>query len=140
ERTSGRCGIESHFAGLLFFGISRETVLSEISIPSLSNSPRMRGPPHSGLACVICLIRALPWELADGRPPIFRRDSMVQKSRKPLRCNLTLSLSAARGGVMLHSESPELQADREKEDAGQRWKRLNQRRRAQSGREVVNFC
>src|SRR5215470_14586756 len=72
--------------GFLPLGISRETDLSEISIPSLSNSPWMRGAPHSGLACVICLIRALIWELAEGRPPIFRRDSLVQKSRKPLRC------------------------------------------------------
>ena len=46
----------------------------------------MRGAPHSGLACVICLIKALIWELAEGRPPIFRRDSLVQKRRKPLRC------------------------------------------------------
>src|SRR5262245_60796681 len=36
-----------------------------ISIPSLSNSSWMRGAPHSGLACVICLIVALIWELAD---------------------------------------------------------------------------
>src|SRR5262245_38190110 len=72
--------------GFLFFGISRETVLSEISIPSLSSSPWMRGAPHSGLACVICLIMALIRELAQGRPPIFRRDSLVQKCRKPLRC------------------------------------------------------
>jgi PAS domain-containing protein len=71
--------------GFLFFGISRETVLSEISIPSLSNSPWMREAPHSGLACVICLIRALIWELAEGWPPIFRCDSLVQKSRKSLR-------------------------------------------------------
>src|SRR5215510_5019061 len=42
--------------------------------------------PPSGLACVICLIMALIWELVDGRPPIFRRDRMVQKSRKTLRC------------------------------------------------------
>src|SRR5215467_6512301 len=72
--------------GFLPLGISRETDLSEISIPSLSNSPWMRGAPHSGLACVICLIRALICESAEGRPPIFRRDSLVQKRRKPLRC------------------------------------------------------
>ena len=46
---------------------------------------RLSPPVFFGL-CVICLIRALIWELAEGRPPIFRRDSLVQKSRKPLRC------------------------------------------------------
>ena len=39
---------------------------------------------------------------------------------------------------MLHSESPELQADHEKEDAGQRRKPLNQRRRAQHVPQVEN--
>jgi hypothetical protein len=35
--------------GFLILGISRETDLSEMSIPSLSNSPWMRGAPHGGL-------------------------------------------------------------------------------------------
>src|SRR5262245_42388842 len=43
-------------------------------------------PPLFFGLCVICLIRAVIWELAEGRPPIFRRDSLVQKRRKPLRC------------------------------------------------------
>jgi hypothetical protein len=40
-------------------GKRRERILSETSIPSFSNSPWMRGAPHSGLACAICRIKEL---------------------------------------------------------------------------------
>ena len=47
---------------------------------------RMRGAPHNGLACAICLIKALTCELTGGRPAPFRRESLVQKSLNPSRC------------------------------------------------------
>src|SRR5215471_3187445 len=46
----------------------------------------MRGAPHSGLASVICLIKALTFGSTAGRPPVLRSDSFVQKSRKTWRC------------------------------------------------------
>src|SRR5262249_29766002 len=52
----------------------------------------MRGAPHSGLASVICLIKALTFGSTAGRPPVLRRDSFVQKSRKTWRCQpMTIS-------------------------------------------------
>jgi hypothetical protein len=64
--------------GFLLFGIIRETDLSEISIPSLSNSPWIREAPQSGLVFAICLIRSLIRESTGGRPLIFRLVSLVQ--------------------------------------------------------------
>src|SRR5215510_6998393 len=52
--------------------------LSEISIPSLSNSPWILGAPQSGLVCVISLIKALTSEPIIGRPTLFRRDNLLQ--------------------------------------------------------------
>src|SRR5262245_23323664 len=60
----------------------------------------MRGAPHSGLASVICLIKALTFGSTAGRPPVLRRDSFVQKSRKPWRCQpMTVS------GLMMIKDS-----------------------------------
>jgi hypothetical protein len=42
--------------------------------------------PHNGLACAICLIKALTCALTGGRPESFRRESLVQKSLNPSRC------------------------------------------------------
>src|SRR5262245_3393547 len=74
--------------GFLRLGIRRETVRSETSIPSLSSSPWIRGAPHNRLACAICSINAFTSESTAGRPPVFRRDSLVQNSRKPCLCHL----------------------------------------------------
>ena len=56
---------------------------------SLSNSPWMRGAPHSGLAAAIFLIKARISGMASGRPLHFPLEIQVQKSRKPLRCQDT---------------------------------------------------
>jgi hypothetical protein len=61
----------------------------EISIPSFSNSPWMRGgprgAPHSGLAAAIFLTKArISGLLAWGRTLRFLLEIQVQKRRKPL--------------------------------------------------------
>ncbi len=69
-------------------GIRRETSRSEIPMPSLSNSPWMRGAPHSGFACAICQTRSRVRRSMGGRPGA-RRERQVQNRRKAERCQRT---------------------------------------------------
>jgi hypothetical protein len=64
--------------GFLSFGINRETVRSEISNPSFSNSPRMRGAPQIGLAEAIVLTNWRISERTRGRPDTFDCDNLHQ--------------------------------------------------------------
>src|SRR2546426_6790148 len=66
--------------------MSRATVRCETSIPSLSNSPWMRGAPQSGFASAMVRTRFTSSEPTGGRPVRPRRDFQVQKARKPCRC------------------------------------------------------
>jgi len=65
------------------------TLVSPISIPSLSNSPWMRGAPHSGLARLILRISSRTSCETAGLPVCPRRTFQVQNNRKPLRCQAT---------------------------------------------------
>ena len=47
----------------------------------------MRGAPHKGFAAAIFLTRAVISALTGGRPPVGRRESWVQYSRKRRRCH-----------------------------------------------------
>ena len=69
------------------FGISRETVRSATSIPSFRSSPWILGAPHRGLAAAIRRTSARISGLTGGRPPVGRRESLVQCSRKRRRCH-----------------------------------------------------
>ena len=71
--------------GRRFLGRRQDTVRYEISIPSFSNSPWMRGAPQSGLAAAIFLINARISGLASNRPLRFVRKMQVQNRRKPFR-------------------------------------------------------
>src|SRR2546425_3749564 len=68
------------------FGISRETVRSATSRPSLRSSPWIRGAPQSGLAAAIRMTRTLISALTGGRPPVGGAESLVQCSRNRRRC------------------------------------------------------
>src|SRR5260370_36169999 len=57
-------------------------------MPSLSNSPWMRGAPHSGFACAICQTRSRVRRSMGGRPGA-RRERQVQNRRKAERCPRT---------------------------------------------------
>jgi len=65
------------------------TVDCATSIPSLSNSPWMRGAPHSRLARLISRIRRRISPGILGRPP-RERDFQRQYSRNPVRCHRTI--------------------------------------------------
>src|ERR1017187_6859123 len=62
------------------------TLVSPMSMPSLSNSPWMRGAPQSGLSRHILRISSRTSLGTGGRPNRPRRTFQVQISRKPLRC------------------------------------------------------
>src|SRR4051794_7462146 len=62
------------------------TVGSVISIPSLSNSPCIRGAPHSGLLRFIIRIKSRISCGTARRPGFPRRTFQVQYRRKPMRC------------------------------------------------------
>ena len=64
--------------GFRYLGMSRETVRSETSIPSLSSSPCMRGAPQYGFAIAIRGIKALSSELACRRPQYFRCEILAE--------------------------------------------------------------
>ena len=53
-------------------------VRSEISMPSLSNSPCTLGALQYGFAVVILLMRALTSELTGHRPTLFRCEILAQ--------------------------------------------------------------
>ena len=75
-----------------FFGISRETVRSEISNPSFSNSPWIRGAPHSGFAAAIVRTQLRISALTDGRPGAFDCDNRRQYRLNRWRCQeITIS-------------------------------------------------
>jgi hypothetical protein len=74
---------------LRFRGTSRDTVRSEIRMPSLSSSPWMQGAPEKGLAVAIFRIEALISRPASGRPVRLLLEIHAQKRRKPFRCQDT---------------------------------------------------
>src|SRR3979411_1287664 len=63
------------------------TLVSPTPIPSLSNSPWIRGAPHSGLAMLISRISFRISGATVGRPP-RRRDFQRQYDLNPARCHL----------------------------------------------------
>src|ERR1700737_4133714 len=63
------------------------TLVCPISTPSLSNSPWIRGAPHSGLAVLISRISLRISGGTVGRPPP-RRDFQLQFDLNPARCHL----------------------------------------------------
>ena len=69
-----------------FFGMYRCTVASEISRPSLSISPLIRGAPQRGLSFAICLIKAI-WSRGIFGLPASDRLLHLQYSRNPCRCH-----------------------------------------------------
>ena len=64
--------------GFVLLGIHRETVLSEMSIPSFRSSPCTRGAPHHGLDFAIFRISSRISRSIPGRPGGHRRDRRVQ--------------------------------------------------------------
>src|ERR1700730_3619262 len=82
------------------------TLVSLMSMPSLSNSPWMRGAPQSEFSR---LIFRISWRISfdtGGRPAWPRRTFQVQNSRKPLRCQpMTVS-----GLTMTKADRQSLQA------------------------------
>ena len=68
------------------FGISRETVRSATSMPSVMSSPWIRGAPHKGLAAAIRATRARSSPLTRGRPP-GEVERPAQYWRKRRRCH-----------------------------------------------------
>lgn len=81
-----------------FFGMYRCTVASEISKPSLSISPWIRGAPQSGLSFAICLIKAI-WSRGIFGLPVSDLLFHLQYNLKPCRCHrITVS------GLMISNE------------------------------------
>jgi hypothetical protein len=74
------------YRGLRCRTIYLATVGSVISIPSLSNSPWIRGAPHSGLFRLSIRIKSRTCCGTAGRPRWPRRIFQVQKRRNPFRC------------------------------------------------------
>src|SRR5258706_7930880 len=62
------------------------TLVCPTSMPSLSNSPWIRGAPHSGLAMLISRISLRISGSTVGRPPL-RRDFQRQYDLNPARCH-----------------------------------------------------
>src|SRR5215467_2839111 len=80
------------WVGFLSLGINRETVRSEISKPSFSNSPWMRGAPQMGLAAakVRTILRISKY--TRGRPDPVDWDNLHQYRLNLFRCHpVTLS-------------------------------------------------
>src|SRR3954451_13102331 len=73
--------------GPLLRTIYLATLVWPISMPSLSNSPWIRGAPHNGLAMLISRISRRISNDTVGRPQ-QRRDFQRQYDRKPARCHL----------------------------------------------------
>jgi hypothetical protein len=65
------------------------TLVAPISMPSLSNSPGMRGATQSGFSRLIVRINSRTCLGTLGRPGFPRRLFQVQNKRKPLRCQPT---------------------------------------------------
>ncbi len=66
-----------------------ETVGSEISIPSLSNSPWILGAPHKGFVRLMVRIKSRTSRDTGGRPGLPCRIFHRQNTRNPLRCQAT---------------------------------------------------
>src|SRR5580704_17169358 len=62
------------------------TLVSPMVMPSLSNSPWMRGAPHSGFSRLIVRIKSRTSRDTVGLPFAPRRTFHVQNNRKPFRC------------------------------------------------------
>ena len=62
------------------------TLVSPMVMPSLSNSPWMRGAPHSGFSRLIVRIKPRTSRDTAGLPVVPCRTFQVQNRRKPLRC------------------------------------------------------
>jgi hypothetical protein len=58
--------------GSFFLGIIRDAVLSEMSIPSFSKSPWIRGASHSGLATAILRIDSRMLKSQFGLPAFWK--------------------------------------------------------------------
>src|SRR5713226_3465 len=71
--------------GLRLWTMYLATAVWEIAIPSLSNSPWIRGAPQRGLARLISRVRSRV-SLETGGRPFRTRLFNVQYSRKPFRC------------------------------------------------------
>jgi hypothetical protein len=75
----------------------RETVGSDISKPSLSSSPWMRGAPHVGFSAAMRKIKARISLLTGFRPPGFAcRERHLQYRRNPARCQPITVLGVTR--------------------------------------------
>src|SRR5215831_15141772 len=86
--------------------LSPACLVSPMSMPSLSNSPWMRGAPQSGLSRLILRISCRISLDTGGRPGWPRRIFQVQNNRKPLRCQpMTVS-----GLTMTNEDRQSLQA------------------------------
>jgi len=72
--------------GLLLLGIQRDTVRSEMSIPSFKSSPCTLGAPHNGLDFAILRISSRISRSFPGRPGPLCPDRRVQQDAKRLRC------------------------------------------------------
>src|SRR5207244_12301249 len=73
--------------GKRLFGISRETVRSATSRPSLRSSLWIRGAPQRGFAVAMRVIKVLISAWTAGRPPVEGPESLLQYSRKRRRCH-----------------------------------------------------
>ena len=87
------------------------TVACETSIPSLSNSPRIRGAPQRGLALLMVWMSSrISLEIL-GLPARPRWIFQVQNRRKPLRCHaitvsgLTMSKAERQSGQIRESQT-----------------------------------
>jgi len=87
--------------------IHRETDGSEISKPSLSSSPWMRGAPHVGFSAAMRKIKARISLLTGFRPPGLCTPEMSRQYRRnPARCHPTTVLGVTRiSGVFQPAQS-----------------------------------
>src|SRR5216683_7128521 len=81
-----------------------DTVRSETSMPSMRNSPWMRGAPQVEFSAAMRRIKSLRSLLMVGRPFRARRESQVQYLRKPVRCHWTTVSGFTKASVSDHLE------------------------------------
>ena len=91
------------------------------AIPSLSNSPWMRGAPQNGLARVICPMRAIVSGATLWRPALGARLFHFQKRRKPCRCQwITVSGWTSRSACLHRLQINESQTQRTRSEDSHR--------------------
>src|SRR5262249_30434474 len=81
------------------------TLVSPMSMPSLSNSPWMRGAPQSGLSRLIVRISFRISGDTAGCPGRPRRTCQFQNTRKPLRCQPITVSGAGQGASRIANRS-----------------------------------